>query len=158
MAALLSAAMSTMSSSMNSSATVFLKDFYTRYFQKNLNDLQQLKVLRIATVCFGLLGISFGIAMIGAKSILDIWWKLSGIFAGGMLGIFLLGFLVKNAGKVAAIGGTLVGVVVIAYLSLQTYLPDSFKTNLEPKMTVAFGTLTIVGVGWLITKLQSNKS
>jgi solute:Na+ symporter, SSS family len=152
MAALLSAAMSTMSSSMNSSATVFLKDFYTRYFKKNLNDLQQLKVLRIATICFGLLGISFGIAMIGAKSILDIWWKLSGIFAGGMLGIFLLGFLVKNAGKAAAIGATLVGVVVIAYLSLQTYLPENFNTNLEPKMTVAFGTLTIVGVGWLITK------
>jgi SSS family solute:Na+ symporter len=130
-----------------------LKDFYTRYFQKNLDDLQQLKVLRIATVCFGLLGISFGIAMIGAKSILDIWWKLSGIFAGGMLGIFLLGFLVKNARKVAAIGGTLAGVVIIAYLSLQVYLPESLKTNLEPKMTVAFGTLTIVGVGWLITKL-----
>ena len=52
----------------------------------------------------------------------------------------------------AAIGGTLVGVVVIAYLSLQVYLPESLKTNLEPKMTVAFGTLTIVGVGWLVTK------
>lgn len=156
MAALLSAAMSTMSSSMNSSATVFLKDFYQRYFRKDLNDLQQLRVLRIATVCFGLLGIVFGIAMMGAKSLLDVWWKLSGIFAGGMLGIFLLGYLVKKANKKAAIPAVISGVFAIAFLSMNSFLPDYLHTTLEPKLTVALGTLTILGVGWIVTLFSKN--
>ncbi len=98
--ALLSAAMSTISSNMNASATVFTMDIYKKYFKPGINDKQQLYVLHVATVVFGLIGLGTGLAMIGAKSLLDIWWELSGIFAGGMLGLFLLGLIsrqTKNA-------------------------------------------------------------
>src|SRR6185295_10185633 len=71
--ALLSAAMSTISSNMNASATVFTMDIYKKYFNSEINDKQQLRVLHIATVVFGLIGLCTGLAMIGAKSLLDIW-------------------------------------------------------------------------------------
>jgi solute:Na+ symporter, SSS family len=127
LAALLAAAMSTMSSGMNSSATVFLKDIYLRYFNENIGQKSQLRVLYIATITMGVLGMVFGISMIGVKSLLDVWWKLSGIFAGGMLGIFLLGFLWKNVENFSARIGTIFGVLVIAFLSLRDYLPEYFK-------------------------------
>ena len=143
------AAMSTMSSSMNSSATVFLKDIYIRFINKDVSDRKQLHILRYSTVAFGLIGITFGICMIGAKSLLDVWWKLSGIFAGGMLGIFLLGFLVKKATNMNAKIATVLGIVLIGWMSFRDYLPDFLQTPFEPKMTVVFGTLGIVGIGYL---------
>lgn len=147
MAALLSAAMSTMSSGMNSSATVFLKDIYLRYINKDLPPQKQLRVLHIATVTMGLLGIIFGISMIGVKSLLDVWWKLSGIFAGGMLGIFLLGFLAKHVQNSHAKIAAVVGILVIAWMSFKDNFPVQFQSPIEPKMTVVIGTLTIILVG-----------
>ena len=47
-AAFLSAAMSTISSNMNASATVFTMDIYKRYFKPDINDKQQLFILHIA--------------------------------------------------------------------------------------------------------------
>ena len=148
MAALLSAAMSTMSSGMNSSATVFLKDIYLRYVKKEISPKKQLNVLHIATVVMGLLGITFGIAMIGVKSLLDVWWKLSGIFAGGMLGIFLLGFLSKRVKNIHAKIATVIGVIVIAWLSFKDSFPPQFQSPFDSKLTVVIGTLTIVFVGF----------
>jgi SSS family solute:Na+ symporter len=152
LAALLSAGMSTMSSGMNSSATVFLNDIYLRYIQKDLSPKKQLRVLHIATIVMGCLGIVFGISMIGVKSLLDVWWKLSGIFAGGMLGIFLLGFLAKNVSNATAKIAALLGVIVIAWMSFKDNLPESFRSPLDSKMTVVVGTLMIVGTGILVQK------
>jgi SSS family solute:Na+ symporter len=152
LAALLSAGMSTMSSGMNSSATVFLNDIYLRYIQKDMSPKKQLRVLHIATIVMGCLGILFGISMIGVKSLLDVWWKLSGIFAGGMLGIFLLGFLAKNVSNAAAKIAALLGVIVIAWMSFKDNLPESFRSPLDSKMTVVVGTLMIVGTGILVQK------
>lgn len=147
MAALLSAAMSTMSSGMNSSATVFLNDIYQRYFDKNISPKKQLRVLHVATVVMGLLGMTFGISMIGVKSLLDIWWKLAGIFAGGMLGLFLLGYLSKQTSNIHAKIGAILGVLVIAWMSFKDSFPIHFQSPFESKMTVVLGTLTIVLVG-----------
>lgn len=147
LAALLSAGMSTMSSGMNSSATVFLKDIYIRYVRPDLAPNKQLRVLLISTVVMGCLGIIFGISMIGVKSLLDVWWKLSGIFAGGMLGIFLLGFLAKHVSNVAAKISAIGGVLVIAWMSFKDLLPETYQSPFDSKMTVVVGTLTIIGLG-----------
>ena len=63
--AILSAAMSTISSGMNSSATVFSEDIYKRYFKPDMSDKQNMRLLHLATVIFGLAGMLCGIAMIG---------------------------------------------------------------------------------------------
>jgi SSS family solute:Na+ symporter len=103
--AILSAGMSTISSGMNASATVFAEDIYKRYFKRTTTDKQELRLLHMGTVVFGLLGMIAGVLMIGVKSVLDIWWQLSGIFAGGMLGLFLLGIISKRSGNKAALAG-----------------------------------------------------
>ncbi len=158
LAALLSAAMSTISSGMNSSATVFLNDIYLRFFRPTLNPQNQLLVLRITTIFLGILGILFGISMIGVKSLLDVWWKLSGIFASGMLGIFLLGFFVKNTVKWQAILAVFVGLIFVALISLKEFLPGFLKINLDTKMAIVFGTLSILLVGNLLNKLFNNSN
>lgn len=155
-AAILSAAMSTVSSGMNSTATVFLKDIYQRYIRKDTTAAGEMKVLHITTALTGLLAIVFGIAMIGVKSILDMWWELSGIFAGGMLGLFLLGMIsrTKNA---AAVTATVTGLIVILWMSLSKYLPPYLRSPLHANMIIVVGTLCIFLAGTLLTRLQRLK-
>lgn len=158
--ALLSAAMSTISSGMNASATVFTEDIYKRYVNKNSDESKNLKVLYIATVIVGLIGMCCGIAMIGVKSLLDIWWTLSGIFAGGMLGLFLLGLIAKKASNGSTIIAVIMGVVLIVWMSLSYLLPaelDYLKYPLHTNLIIVFGTLTICLVGILVKDKKQSK-
>lgn len=152
--ALLSAAMSTISSGMNASATVFTTDIYKRYFKRDLGERGNLFMLHLATVIFGVLGLVAGIAMIGVKSLLDAWWQLSGIFAGGMLGLFLLGIISRRTGSAEAFTAVLIGVVVILWMTFSGRLPEDYaflRNPLNSNMIIVIGTLTIFLVGILLT-------
>ena len=152
--ALLSAAMSTISSGMNASATVFTMDIYKRYFKKNLTEKGKYYSLHVATVLFGLLGLFAGIAMIGVKSLLDAWWELSGIFAGGMLGLFLLGIISRQTKNAEALAAVIIGVVVILWMTLSSRLPERYaflRNPLNKNMVIVIGTLTIFLTGLLLT-------
>ncbi|WP_231426343.1 sodium:solute symporter [Pedobacter sp. Leaf250] len=158
--AILSAAMSTISSGMNASATVFSEDIYKRYIKPDVTEKQNLSLLHIATVGFGLLGMIAGIAMIGVKSILDVWWELSGIFAAGMLGLFLLGIISKKTKNHEAIIATIIGIVVIIWMTFSSLLPpeyEVFRNPLHKNMIIVVGTLTIFLVGIFVTKIKKKK-
>ena len=129
-AAILAAAMSTVDSNLNCSATVLLLDFYKRYFNPNIGERASIVFLRAMTIAWGVLGTCFAILMIRAESILDVWWQISGIFGGGVLGVFILSLLrlrVRLWQGLVSIG------VSIAVISWGTFWRASFldKFNLE---------------------------
>jgi solute:Na+ symporter, SSS family len=160
-AAILSAAMSTISSNMNASATVFTMDIYKKYFKPDITDKQQLFSLHIATVVFGLIGLCTGLAMIGSKSLLDIWWELSGIFAGGMLGLFLLGLISRQSKNAEAITATIIGIVVILWMTFSDRFTGEYsflKSPLHKNMIIVVGTLAIFLAGLLLTKLKAARA
>lgn len=155
--AILAAAMSTISSGMNASATVFTEDIYKRYIRRNSTNKQTLRVLFLSTTVFGVLGIVAGIGMIGVQSILDIWWQLSGIFAGGMLGLFLLGIISRRAGNKDAVAGVTAGVLVILWMTFSYLIPEQYdflKYPLHANMIIVVGTLVIFLVGSLWSSLR----
>jgi SSS family solute:Na+ symporter len=160
-AAILSAAMSTISSGMNSSATVFLKDIYQRYIDKNISPKKEMLVLYVSTASMGVLAIATGIIMIGVKSILDLWWQLAGIFAGGILGLFLLGMISRTAGNAVAKLATTIGILVILWMTFSGLLPEQyagFRNPLHMNMVMVVGTLTIFLVGTLIARLRGSQA
>lgn len=157
-AAILSAAMSTISSGMNASATVFLKDIYQRYINRGITARQEMTVLYLATGAIGFFAIGAGILMIGVKSILDVWWQLAGIFAGGMLGLFLLGIIGRSTGNAIAKVATILGILVILWMTFSYLIPDRysvFRNSLHVNMVIVVGTLTIFLSGIVLTKLRS---
>ena len=85
--------------------------------------------------------------------ILDAWWKLSSIFSGGMLGLFLLSLVVRKPSKVGSVIAVAAGLCVIAYMSLPV-----FKSPIHTYLTIVFGTTMIFVVGFVFTKLLSQKS
>jgi len=96
--------------------------------------------------------------MIGVKSLLDIWWELSGIFAGGMLGLFLLGMISRRTKSHEAFTATLIGIVVILWMTFSKYLPDKYaflRNPMHVNMTIVIGTLTIFLAGLVLTKSRT---
>ncbi len=114
----------------------------------------------MATVIIGLIGLGTGLAMIGAKSLLDIWWELSGIFAGGMLGLFLLGLISRQTKNAEALTATIIGVIVILWMTFSRYISDEYRFLRNPlhnNMIIVVGTLTIFLAGLILTRLKRGR-
>ena len=155
-ASVFAAGMSTVSTSINSSATIILTDFYQHYKKKEIGDKESLRVLRISSAVLGIIGIIVGLLMMGVDGVLSAWWKLSSIFSGGMLGLFLLGFICKKVQKTEAIIAVIAGVLVIAWMSLSPFLFTSgkwleFRSELHGNLTIVLGTITIFLIGFLLS-------
>ena len=159
-ASIFAAGMSTVSTSVTSAATIVLTDYFKPFFRGATNRQRlrvgerssgiHLAVLRLSSVCVGVLGIIVAIAMLSVESIIDAWWKLSSIFSGGMLGLFLLGCIPQKINRVAAIIGCVCGVAVIAWISLAG-LWDLPGLHLHEYLAIVLGTSTIFLIGFLAT-------
>ncbi len=153
-AGIFAAAQSTLSSSVNSAATLIHCDLYRRYVRPGAESRESLLVLRMATLVFGAAGTATAFAMINVKSALDVWWKLAGVFSGGMLGLFLLGLLARRAGNAAAAAGVVAGVLVIAWMTLSSLvpgLPEAWRSGFHDFLIPVFGTAAILLVGFAAT-------
>jgi len=153
-AAIIAAAMSTVDSALNCSATVLLLDFHKRYFNPNISERASVLFLRLATVVWGLLGTGAALLMIRAKSILDVWWQISGIFGGALLGLFLLAFLQVRLRMWQGIASIGVSIVVISWGTFARDLPASWRwaqCNLDAIIVGAVGTAALMVVAFLFS-------
>jgi len=160
-ASIFAAGMSTVSTSINSSATVILSDHFKKYIHPNPGEKYSLRVLRLSSLAMGILSILVGLAFNGVTSALDAWWALSSIFSGGILGLFLLGLLSKTQ-KPQAVFAVILGVLVIAWMSLSAIFvkngfPETLANPLHTNMTIVVGTLTIFLVGFGLGILKAKK-
>jgi len=162
-ASIFAAGMSTVATSINSTATIILSDYYKRYLNKEADEKSSMKILYSSSLIFGALGVVIALSLVGVESVLDAWWGLASIFSGGMLGLFLLGYLSKSARNIDAIIGVIVGALIIIWMSLSPlYFTEgnllAFKSPFHSNLTIVFGTLAITLVGFLLTKLFSKKT
>ncbi len=111
------AAMSTLSSSMNSAATAWSVDIHFRFGWSQ--EASQLKVARMATLVLGLLGILFAVMMAtwDIKSLWDEFNKILGLVMGGLGGLFLLGMVSRRANGTGALVGIIGSILVQVWIS-----------------------------------------
>jgi Na+/proline symporter len=110
--AIFAAAMSTLSSSLNSCATAAANDLYFPLVGSEITPARKLRVIRILTACFGLVQIGVGIAGQWLQS--TVVASVLGIAAfttGIVLGVFFLGIFTERVGQRAALVGLVVGLV-----------------------------------------------
>lgn len=161
-AAIFAAGMSTVSTSINSSATVLLTDYYERYRKQGQGEGQSMRVLYLSSFGMGVLGMVVAIALINVESALEAWWKLASVFSGGMLGLFLLGAFVERVSVRGAVAGVILGLLVIIWMSLSpvflTNGPGSaFASPFHGYLTIVFGTVVIFLTGFVTTVLFRGK-
>ncbi|MDA7882093.1 sodium:solute symporter [Akkermansiaceae bacterium] len=149
-AAIFAAAMSTVSTSLNSSATLIMNDFYKRFFNPGASEKSAMKSLYLGTILWGILGTGLGLYLVKVtNSALDVWWTLSGIIGGAMTGLFLLGLINKFATNRTAIISTLAGVIAIISVSSSSLL--------HAQMAPVLGVLTTLIIGAICTTLLKSK-
>jgi len=150
-AALFAAAMSSVDSSLNSSATILMTDVYARFIRKGAGDRANTLFLRIATMTLGAMGTGTALLMISIRSALDAWWRLAGMFSGGMLGLFLLAAFAQNTKSPHAAAGVGAGLLVILWAALSRRMDLPLANPFHPLMTTVIGTLVIFAVGGLVS-------
>ena len=149
-AGIFAAAMSSLDSSMNSSATALVTDFYRR-FRPDHEESHYLSLARALTILLGVIGTGVALIMasFSAQGIFDQWLQIVGLFGGGLCGLFVLGIFSNRASTGSAVVGVAASVVVL--ILVREYLEFDGLTY------AAFGVVTCVLFGWLFGFIMSNR-
>ena len=121
LAAIFAAAMSTLSSSLNSSSAAAVNDFYVPATGGSRTDRHYLNVSRGMTVVFGLVQMVVAVAAIWLSSrVVDEVLGIASFTNGLVLGLFLLGTLTTRVDQRAAFVGLLGGAALMLWVKLFT--------------------------------------
>ncbi len=146
-AAIIAAAMSTVSSTLNSGATVLLEDYAKRFSARARgSEGAQVVFLRLATVGLGLFAVGVALAVMNVTSVLTTWWALQSVLSGGMLGLFLIGAFSRRTRSAQAAVATAVGVLAVAWVVFGARLLD-LPQVLHVNLAMVVGTAALVLVG-----------
>lgn len=149
LAAVFAAAMSTLSSSLNSSATAALNDLYLP-FRKNPESGDSVAISRGLTILFGFIQIGIGIgAAHFSRSVVNEVLAIAGFTAGLLLGVFVLGVCTRRVGQQAALTGMLMGLTVVSYVK--------FATSIAWPWYSVVGSITTITAGLLASLLLLEK-
>jgi SSS family transporter len=146
-AAVLSASMATLASSLNSGAGAFVADFY-RPLRQGRSDQHYLLVARGMTSFWGVTRIAvalLAVSLLEKRSVIDEVLRVAGITTGMILGLFLLGSLPRPVGPRAALAGLVVGFLTVMAVWLLTPLAWPWYAPV--------GTLVTVGVALFLDRL-----
>lgn len=122
-AGLFAASMSSLDSSMSSTATVLVTDFYRR-FKPHVTDQACLRAARWLTAAIGILGtvVALLMATLEIKSLYDTWMQLVALLGGGFAGVYALGMLTRRANDTGALVGAVASVIVTVLIKVYTPL------------------------------------
>ncbi len=124
-AAIFSAAMSSLDSGMNSMATAFVTDFYRR-FKPQATEHSCLNLARWITLIIGVFGTGVAILMVSfdIKSASLFFTSMIGLFSSGLAGLFALGIFTRRSNGIGAFIGAITSAVVLYFIKF--YTPINF--------------------------------
>ena len=137
-AAVIAAAMSSISSELNSLSTASVIDFYRRRFRPDAGDAHYLAVSRVTTAFWGVFACIVAVHAVSLGSLIEVVNRFGSFFYGSILGVFLLA-MVPRARGVGAFAGLLVGMGVVGLVEWQTGVAYLWLN--------VIGAGTVVGVG-----------
>ncbi len=125
-AGVLAAAMSSIDSSMSGTTTVVTEDIYKRILVQGRDDPYYLKAAKVIAALSGvcMIVVAIGLTYLRQEAILDIAFIVGAMLAGGIGGLFFIGFFTIRANNFGAIVGVIFA--VIATLGM-TYIESKAK-------------------------------
>ncbi|MBI4810318.1 MAG: sodium/solute symporter [Ignavibacteriales bacterium] len=142
-AGLLAAAMSTLSGSVNSLASAVMLDIYKPYFGRNLSESRELSISRFVTLVCAvfLVGVAIFFIYSGSKSLVEIALSVASFTYGGLLGVFLLGVIVKKTRQTDAIISFFFGIVVMILVVIYGKIGWTWFTLIGSVVTITVGSI-----------------
>jgi solute:Na+ symporter, SSS family len=160
------AAMSTLSSMVNATAQTMTNDFYRRLINKNSEERHYLRAGRWFTFIFIIISLTAALIIhwIRTDALVNIQQMFITILSGGLLGLFMLGFLTKRVDNKSAFIATAITVVSVCFWlfaksswgialmpSVAEILPDDFSINV-------LSNIFIFGFGYFLSVVSRHKS
>ena len=142
-AAIVAAAMSSISSELNSLSTTSIIDFYRRWFRPEASDAHYLAVSKAATAFWGVFACFVALYAVSLGSLIEVVNRFGSFFYGSILGVFLLA-MVPRARAAGAFVGLLVGMGAVALVTFGAPEVSFLWHNV-------IGALTVVGVGVVLS-------
>jgi solute:Na+ symporter, SSS family len=142
-AGVLAAAMSSISSELNSLATTSIIDFYRRWMKPEATDAHYLLVSKGATAFWGLFACVVATYAATLGSLIEVVNRFGSFFYGSILGVFILAMIPRTTGR-GSFFGLIAGMSLVAFVNFR--MPE-----------VAFlwhnviGAVTVVVVGLVLS-------
>lgn len=143
MAAIFAAMMSSFDSALNGLTAASVVDFYRRLVRPDASEAQSMLVSRVMTVFWGLASTAIALAFKGSGSVIEMINKVGSYFYGSLLGVFVLGMMVRRAGPRAGLCGILAGMATVLWVD--TYLKVGYLWY------NAIGCIAVLIVGWMLS-------
>ncbi len=164
-AALFAAAMSSLSSSLNSLASSTTYDLYKPYFGKNNTEAEDLSISRKITIGWGVIltasAVFFAILQLQGgerPAIVELGLGIASYTYGGLLGAFLLGMFFNKPDKTDALIGFFCGLIALLFMvqgPIQNLLPGEGVAIAWPLYTLV-GSLIVVTTGSISAILRGS--
>jgi len=140
-AAILAAAMSNLSASLNSLSSTSIVDFYLQR-RPQADERRRVQLSRVATLLWAL--VLFGLAVLSLHKVgrvVEVGLQIASVAYGALLGVFLLGVLTRRANQQGAMLGMFCGFVSELYVWLGTRVPWTWYVLMGTVVTFAVGYL-----------------
>ncbi|MCY4648357.1 MAG: sodium:solute symporter [Gammaproteobacteria bacterium] len=134
-AAIIAAAMSSISSELNSLSTTSIIDFYRRWFRPEASDAHYLRVSKVATAFWGVFACIVAVYAVSLGSLIEVVHRFGSFFYGSILGVFLLAMIPRARGR-GALVGLILGMVAVGLIEWRT--------------EVAYLWLNVIGAGTVV--------
>lgn len=142
-AGILAAAMSTLSSSLNSLSTSTVSDLYQRLTKRKPDDSALLRQGKIWTLVWAVVFVVFASMFSNTENpVVEVGLSIASYTYGALLGSFLLGLMVKRARQTDALIAFVTTLVAVLYLAFGVSFPDGEGGD----SSLAFPWFTPVGV------------
>ena len=144
LAAILAAAMSSISSELNALATTTVIDFYRRLLRPDAPDAHYLRVSKYATGFWGLFACVVAVYATNLGSLIEVVNRFGSFFYGSILGVFILAMVTRRATGTGAFVGLIGGMVLVASVAI-------FRPDISFLWHNVFGALGVVVVGLVVS-------
>lgn len=122
-AALFGAVMSSLDSMLNSASTIFTIDIYKKFINKEANNKKLVKIGRMSTAAFVIIGGLWAPAIASFGSVFKYIQMIWGFISPGIVASFLFGIIIKKAPPMASIGAMILGIPV--YGACLYFMPET---------------------------------
>jgi solute:Na+ symporter, SSS family len=152
LAVIFAAAMSSTAAELNALATTTIVDFYQRQIAPNRTDAHYMAASQWFTIGWGILIMCFAMGFALFQNLIEAVNTIGSLFYGTILGIFAVGFFLKNIGAKA----TFYGAVICESLILIIYMKYGFGNKDFPFLWLnPAGAFLTVGLSYGIQKLEN---
>ena len=157
-AGVLSAAMGSLSSSLNAFATVSVVDIISPYLLKNRDDRFYTRLARMLTgvATLVMFGVSFTFLYAEKESFLDLSLKLIGLLGGLTVAFFMLGFFARRVNRRILWQAFAVAFPLNVYLAFVEWgwIPNFLHIHIHPYWVGTFVVLVMIALAVILAKIQ----